>query len=292
MVSLIPRMAPAAVVLLAAACSLQFSESDPYDEAFDPGFFAGVRIAGVEGDIDLRAVESGDVLIRGTRRALGGTRRDARDNLEHAELAARDDGDVLELAFDPPLSKLGLVDLTLDRVCDLPPRMDIEICVDRGRLSTRGLRGEISLETGEGNIVVEEGGELPVSLRTDDGEVAARVRGALEVRATRRLDLEIEGTGDPPLEVESRGGAVLVALEPQNFRLTCYSGGGAITVAAELEAEIRELDDGAVMVSSGEADGARTGRIRSGGGDIDIDVLPARHSSLNEPILGSASPLQ
>ncbi len=292
MVSLIARLAPVAVALLAAACSLQFSESDPYDEAFDPGLFAGVRIAGVEGDIDLRAVEGGDVVMRGTRRALGGTRRDARDNLEHAELVAREGGDALELAFDPPLSKLGLVDLSLDRVCDVPPWMGIEVGVDRGSLSTRGLRGEIDLETGDGDIAVEEGGELPVGLRTDGGAVTARVRGGLEVRATRRVELEIEGTGDPPLEVETRGGDVLLALEPQDLRIVCYPEGGKVTVAAELHADIRELEDGGVMVGGGEAQGARSGSIRSGGGDIHIDVLPAKDSSGYEIFFVGADPLQ
>jgi hypothetical protein len=235
-----------AVVALAAAavssgCAIQFAATDEYSESFAPAGAVQVAFEGVEGDVVVRGMAVADVQIRGTRDAVGATRREAHRRLGRATLDPSFEGGSLVLSFDPPLADVGLVDLTLDRVSTLPSAMGLEADVAVGDLEIAALEGPLDVHTGDGDIDLDDPGDADVRAATDEGTVA-------------------------------------YAFSSADFRIECDPGeDGAVLVGEALQALIdagtvaRSEQDGLVVLTSGTA--TKRVALAAAGGDISVSLL-------------------
>ena len=234
--------AVAAAGALLAGCSIQFAASDEYEDSFAPAGATRVVVEGVDGDVVLRGMAVQDVQMRGTRRAVGATRKAARRLLERAELGASYDGGDLVLSFDPPLEYDGLVDLTLDRASTLPSAMGVAIDLDSGDVEISALAG-------------------PMDVRTSDG------------------DVDIEDVGPAEIHAAADEGSIRYALTSTDFRVECRVGGGGTVIAdASLQALIdggavqrAETGDGVVVFTSGA--GAKSVTLEASAGDVAVSPL-------------------
>ncbi|MBW2277579.1 MAG: hypothetical protein JRF63_08820, partial [Deltaproteobacteria bacterium] len=136
------------VVALTTGCTFQFLEEGPYVESFQSAGRSAIEIKGVDGDMQIQgSATATELLIRGTRRALGSTRDRARENLQRVRLGPRAEGAQLTLELDPPLELVGLLELELVGPSVLPHDLGLTVEVTEGDLAVDDLRGETSLET-------------------------------------------------------------------------------------------------------------------------------------------------
>jgi hypothetical protein len=221
-----------------AGCAIQVLETDDYDETFAPAGAARIALEGLDGDVVVRGLDTGDVVIRGTRYSVGATRREAREGLKHAALDAERSADDLVLRFDPPLELDGLVDLELDRVSNVPREMGLSVAVEAGDIDVVGLAGELDLETGQGDLDVDDFGVATARLTTEGGDVRYSVGlvgffiecraagGAVEVDdalVDAGVDVNTEADGTVVLTYGGDGAGKQVALTT--------AGGGGIRVS-------------------------------------------------------------
>jgi hypothetical protein len=234
-----------AVLTIAAAaisgCAIQFEASSEYEEGFAPAGAAQVVLEGLDGDVVVRGMDLDTVQIRGTRHAVGATRREARRRLGRASLDARYDGAALVLEFSPSLEDTGLVDLELDRASTLPSAMGISAEVESGDIEVSGLAGAIDLETGGGDI-----------------------------------DLEDPGTGN--VLASSEDGSIDYALALTGFRIECDPGDdGAVLLDDALQSlvdagTVQRTEEGGIVVL-GYGSAAKAVALTAEGGDISVSLL-------------------
>jgi len=232
---------------LVAGCAVQFSASDEYAERFAPGDATFVVFEGVEGDVVARGMEIADVQVNGTRSAVGATRREARRRLGGIGLDASREAGALVLSFNPKLEDEGLVDLTLDRVSTLPSVMGIGVDLEFGDVELSDIGGAMDIQTGAGDIEIEDSTEdAAVDATTDEGYIAYALTSWDEL------------------------------LFP--FRIECVVGeDGEVLLDSDLEALVDSSDvqrteaNGAVVISF-HADDSATKRVRltANGGNISL----------------------
>ena len=260
-------------LLLAAGCTFQFFESAPFDEEYPVGEHDRLALDGVAGDLELRGLGETSAVLRGTRHALGRTRDEAMANLRHADLEAREDGATLRLVFDPPLELVGAVDVELDRVGDVPAHLGVSADLGDGDIAVDGIRGPLDLGTRDGDVRVVAGGEATVTVRARGGRAEIEARGGIDAEADRDLELVARGRGGQPVAARADGGDVLLDVEPQALRIRCHPGGGQVVVDEALGAEVDASGEDLVLVSRGDAAGAREVEIWSNGGRIEIRAI-------------------
>lgn len=235
------RLLPALAAAAAAGCAIQFEASAEYEETFAPGGASGIAIEGVEGDVVIRGMDVDSLMMRGTRRAVGATEREARRRLGRARLDASSDGAVLALGFSPPLGDVGLVELELDRASTIPAALGLSVELESGDVDLSGLSGALDLRTRAGDIGVEDPGGGAVSATADDGRIE-------------------------------------YALASTDFRIECEAGeGGAVLLDAALQSlvdsgDVERFDgDGVVVLTAGS--GAKAVSLLAPAGDIGVSLL-------------------
>ncbi len=258
------------LALLATGCILQFQASDDYERSFGQSGASVIELDSLDGDLDFRGVVSSTITFRGTRRAVGSTAERARDNLEYADLKRSRRGDSLLFEFNPPLDKLGLVDLTLDEVSSVPREMGVHAFGSKGDISMDGMVGDLDLITGRGNIVVL-GGVGNLDIRTRAGALDVATIGEIQARSTLRAYVAALGENENRAQVATRGSSIFFRIESQGFEITCEPGGGEVHAEDELDVEREDLEDGQVILTSG--DGARKVLLDSDGGDIYVERI-------------------
>lgn len=273
---LLRRAALAAAAVL-AGCTIQFLEEGPYEESFSVVGQSAIEVVGLDGDVVVSGAPAATlVVIRGTRRAIGSTEERARENLERVFLEPRTDGGSLVLAFDPPLEKVGLLDLELDRESEVPEHMGLAVEVSEGNLSVTGLAGTLDLETGEGDVQVAGAGPGRVDVRIGDGDAAVEALGPVAVDVGGKASVAVPGVDLGPVTVETGGHRIDLGLVPQALELYCYLEGGQLTVDPALGLQPMNDGDGAeyYVTESAEFDGPRKlVKLWSHGGDIAIHAL-------------------
>ncbi len=257
--------------LLLGGCVIQFSAQGDYEEIFGFDGFSVVRIVDVDGDINLRGMETKEVKLRGTGFAMGRTEEDARRNLRLARLDMTPDLTDLILEFDPPRDKIGLVDLRLDRLGTLPLEAGVTVAVEAGDLVMEDLHGALTLETGKGDISVTGGGTSTVSAVAYDGDVSVEAAGEIIVESGGQAHVLAGGVDGRSLKVETDGESIHVEIPLQDFEISCYPDGGNIEIEASLEAgSAQELGDGLIRYVRG--DGDKKIELRSNGGPILVQL--------------------
>jgi hypothetical protein len=257
-VPLIERGAPLIAAAVVLGCAFQYLATEEYEETFSTAGYSAMQIAGIDGDIQLRGLPGTSwVTMRGTAEAIGGTDARARSNLEHARLRVRTgDGGALLLVFDPPIDKVGLVDLELDRLSELPADLGLTLRIDEGDITVTGQRG-------------------PLVLETADGDVTATASGSIAIIAGGAAEVSIDEITPRRVDVETADGEIRLALPDQSFEIFCYPDGGAVSVDQQGfdDIEIDQLNDGTVVVRSGSttATDAKTIELRSHGREIRIE---------------------
>jgi hypothetical protein len=259
---------------------IQFVEEGDYEESFATAGQPAVEFDGIDGEAQIQGLEGASgVVVRGTRSAVGSTEERARGNLKHARLTPRNEVVALVLAFDPPLDKLGLVDLQLDRPSTFPEGMGLVVDVDHGDLITTALKGDLQLETGDGDVYVVGAGPGAVNVETGNGDVAVEALGPIAVVSDGMTMISVPDVDDSQVTVETEGQTVVVDIVPQALEVYCYPEGGEVLVdpALLLSAPMNQ-SEGATWFQTDDEDfeGQRKiVKVWSAGGDISVDALPA-----------------
>jgi hypothetical protein len=249
-----------AAVLVAAGCAFQFLVSEDYDETFSTVGYQTLEIAGVDGDVQLRGMAGSTwVRARGTAEALGATRERARQNLDAARLRVRGgESGTLLLAFDPPIDMVGLVELRLDGLTELPAELGLTVELDHGDVTVTDLAG-------------------PLMIETDEGDVTVSASGSIAVVAGGEAEITVDEVNGRRVDVETEGGDVWLRLPNQDFEIVCHADGGEVAVVEQGfdDLQVDSLNGGAVVVSNGSATSATIKKleIRSHGHDIRIDSV-------------------
>ncbi|MDD5305714.1 MAG: hypothetical protein PHU25_00195 [Deltaproteobacteria bacterium] len=290
MVPLRARAIPT-VALLAAACTVQFRTEGAYDESFDLGESGELTITGLAGDVAISGWDAHRVAMRGISSAVGASPAKARANLDYAVLTAARGPAELILSFEPPASRVGLVDLVLDRGSKVPRGARLTIDTGYGDLAVSGVEGDLDLETGSGDISVKgaEGDVVAVSDTGDvavesvayggvtvrtGGDVSVESHGGMDIDAGGAADVASLGGGEGTIRVTTSGSSITFAIESGgDFEIICHPDGGSLSVDPALSASVEERPGGEVAVTRGH--GGRSVALISQGGGISIEALAA-----------------
>jgi hypothetical protein len=265
-------LAAFAVAALAVACTVQFETEGYYDESFDLGENGELTVTGLSGDAAISGWDAHRAVMRGTKSAVGASPARARDNLDYAVFTAARGPVELTLSFDPPASRVGLVDLVLDRGSRVPRGAHLKADTRHGDLTISGVEGDLDLETGSGDISVS-GAAGDVVAVSDTGDVSVESYGGMEIDAGGAADVVSLGGGDGAIRVTTSGGELSFAVSAaQSFEITCDAEGGDVIVDPDLSAVVEKRAGGGVTVRRGQ--GGRSVVLGSGGGDILIDAAP------------------
>jgi hypothetical protein len=272
------RQALLVAVVLTAGCTFQFLEEGPYEAIFERAGQSSIRFEGVDGDVDVQGSEgAGDVLVRGTRRALGSTRERAEANLRRVKLEPRTDGAELVLGFHPPIELIGLLDLELNGPSALPAEVGFAVSVSEGDLSVSDLSGDIDVDTGDGDVAIVGAGPGLVTASTDHGAISVEALGPVAISATGQASLSVPDVDHSPVDIETGGGPIVVKIVPQAMEITVELEGGELTVDPTLGLEpVSGGNGGEYLVTDDEEyDGPwKLVRLSSYGGDVEIEALP------------------
>jgi hypothetical protein len=254
-----------------SGCIIQFDAQDEYVLEFGVGDQGAIRFEGLDGDVDLRGMDTDLARLRGTRTAVGATKEEARQNLEQARLVRAYDGDTIAVEPDIPVEMIGLVELALDRVSTLPEGLDVTIAVEDGDLLVEGMRGALTLRTDAGDIEVADG-DGALLATAGSGEVRASSAGPMTIDAGDGAEVTATTSSDGEIRITTTGGgAVLYMLPGQGFRLSCWPGEGTVDVDAVFGAELESEQGGSFVYLAG--DEARTIEIRTAGGDVRVEPI-------------------
>ena len=172
---------------------------------------------------------------------------------------------------------IGLLDLELIGPSTFPDELGLTVEVDEGNLSISDLCGDIAIETGDGDISVLGAGPGLVTAAAEHGEVEIEALGQVTISASGRAALAVPGVDHRPVEIETKGGPIVVEIVPQAMEITVQSDGGALSVDPTLGLE--QVSDGEggqyLMTDTDDFEGAwKLIRLTSHGGNVEIRALP------------------
>jgi hypothetical protein len=260
-----------------AGCAFQFLEDGPYLETFAVAGRKSVEIKGVDGDVHVAGSSIADeVLIRGTRRALGSTPERARENLDRVALDSRYEGLDLVLEFNPPPEMVGLLELELGGPSVFPSDLGLTVEVDDGDLTATDLGGDIHLSTKDGDVSILGAGPGSVRAVTKSGNATVEALGPVAIESNGRASLSVPDVDSSSADITTAGGKVLIEIVPQAMEIIIHADGGDVTVDPLLALESVSDGNGGqyLQTDSDDFEGSwKRIEITSHGGDIEINSL-------------------
>ena len=243
---------------------------------FEATGWAVVRLHNSNGRTRIVGEDREDIEVRARKIARAESAEEAQLLLESIRIAAREEGDALELEVEVPRkwNRRGYANLELS----VPRSLQVQISAANGKIAIEGIRGSVSAHSSNGSVsLIDIVGD--VEIETTNAKVSCSCTCGRILARSSNGKIELEGHRGS-VDASTSNGLIRAELEEvgtQGVALATSNGRIVLELPEQVDAEIDiRVDNGVIRndrplcQSHRESDGQIRGRLGNGGSPIKL----------------------
>jgi len=201
-----------------------------------------VTVSTYNGTIDVRAGGDDQVRVEVTKRGGGDTDAEAKADLNNIQLALSQSAGSVKLVATH--SGTAPENSAVSFVVTVPPASTLEASVDNGSIKVDGVKGDVTLTAGNGDLTVRGVDEGVISAKTTNGNVTLEGREVASVTATSSNgSVSFAGSlaeSDAANRLDAGNGSASLTLPADaQFAIDATTANGALTSGFDFQGDLR-----------------------------------------------------